>query len=139
MTFSAKLHLIRYRVMAVLVLATSVFATVPPTFADTMNITYYTISSSDRDAGRLTIEWVNNEVQNALGPHGLPMLNTTAFDCVTNCFSLPSGPTNLTAHGEITYWSPSLNPLVTQTRTGVVSLPFSVSSNFFPPQWNRFV
>lgn len=133
MTFSAKLHLPRHGVMALLLLAISFFAAVPRTFADTMHITYYTISSSDPDAGRLTLEWVNNEVQNALGPHGLPILNTGVFGCFTNCFSLPSGPTNLTAHGEITYWSPSLNPLVTQTGTGVVSLPFSAPSNFFPP------
>lgn len=101
--------------------------------ANVMNITYYTISSSDSDANNLSFGTVNNEVQNALGSDGLPVLNTPAFGCVSGCFSLPSGPTNLTASGEITYWSPALNPYVTQTGTGIVSLPFSVPSNFFPP------
>src|SRR4029077_15033404 len=64
---------------------------------------------------------------------GLPVLNTPAFGCTSDCFSLPSGPTNLTASGEITYWSPSLNRFGTKTGTGVVSLPFNVPSNFFPP------
>ena len=132
MTFSAKLHLPRHGVMAIL-LAISFFAAVPRTFADTMHITYYTISSSDPDGGFLSFGSVNNEVQNALGPDGLPVLNTPAFGCTSDCFSLPSGPTNLTASGEITYWSPSLNRFVTKTGTGVVSLPFNVPSNFFPP------
>ncbi len=133
MTFSAKLHLTRHGVMALLLLAISFSAAVPRTFADTMHITYYTISSSDPDGGYLSFGSVNNEVQNALGPDGLPVLNTPAFGCTSDCFSLPSGPTNLTASGEITYWSPSFNHFVTKTGTGVVSLPFSVASNFFPP------
>jgi fibro-slime domain-containing protein len=35
--------------------------------------------------------------------------------------------------GEITYWSPALNPYVMQTGTVTVTLPFDVPSNFFPP------
>jgi hypothetical protein len=119
--------------MALFFLAISFFAAVPLTFADTMHITYYTIASSDPDSGNLSFGFVNNEVQNALGSDGLPVLNTPAFGCTSDCFSLPSGPTNLTASGEITYWSPSRNRFVTQTGTGVVSLPFSVPSSFFPP------
>ena len=105
----------------------------PPAAADSLNITYYTISSSDPDANNLSGGVVNNEVQSILGPNALPILNTPAFGCVSNCFSLPSGPKNLTAGGEITYWAPSLNPFVSQTGTGVVTLPFNVPSNFFPP------
>lgn len=133
MTFTAKLHLPRHGFMALLLLAISFFAAIPRTFADTMQITYYTISSADPDGGNLSFGSVNNEVQNMLGPDGLPVLNTRAFGCTSDCFSLPSGPTNLTATGEITYWSSSLNHFVTQTGTGVVSLPFTVLSNFFPP------
>lgn len=101
--------------------------------ASTLTITYYTISSSDPDADHLSFGTVDNEVQNNLGPDGLPILNTPAFGCTSNCFSLPSGPTNLTSGGEITYWDPALNPFVTETGTGTVTLPFSVPSNFFPP------
>jgi hypothetical protein len=39
----------------------------------------------------------------------------------------------LNSTGEITYWSPSLNPYVTQTLTTTTSLPFNQPYNFFPP------
>lgn len=123
-------------VMAVMVLIVVLFATLPRASASTLDITYYTISSSDPDANHLSFGTVDNEVQNNLGPdgpYGLPVLNTPAFGCTSGCFSLASGPTNLTATGEITYWDPALNPYVTETGTGVVTLPFSVPSNFFPP------
>ncbi len=114
--------------------------------ANTMNITYYTISSSDPDADNLSFGTVNNEVQNSLGLNGLPVLNTPEFGCTLDCFSLPKGPTNLTSSGEITYWSPSFNAIqygtsyVTQTGTGTVTLPVCLTTciygtpyNFFPP------
>lgn len=120
-------------VFAALVLGALFFGAVSPAIANSLNITYYTISSKDPDANHLSFGTVNNEVQMLLGPNGLPVLNTAAFGCASGCFSLASGPTNLTAGGEITYWDPALNPYVTQTGTGVVNLPFSVPSNFFPP------
>jgi fibro-slime domain-containing protein len=120
-------------VMGALVLAVMLFAALPRASANSVTITYYTISSSDPDGNNLSFGTVGNEVQNMLGPDGLPVLNTPAFGCTSGCFSLPSGPTNLTASGEITYWDPSLNPYVTETGTGTVSLPFNVPSNFFPP------
>lgn len=99
-----------------------------------MTITYYTISGSDPDANNLSFGSFNNEVQNSLGPNGLPVLNTPAYGCTEDCISTAfSLPTNLDSFGEITYWDPALNPYVTETGTGVVSLPFDVSSNFFPP------
>jgi fibro-slime domain-containing protein len=119
--------------MGVLLLGVLLFAALPRASANSVTITYYTISSSDPDADHLSFGTVNNEVQNKLGPDGLPVLNTPAYGCTSGCFSLPSGPTNLTAGGEITYWDPALNPYVTKTGTATVSLPFSVPSNFFPP------
>jgi fibro-slime domain-containing protein len=105
--------------------------------AGSLTIEYYTISASDPDANHLSFGTVDNEVQNQLGPDGLPVLNTPAFGCTSNCFSLPSGPSNLittgAGAGEITYWDPKVNPFVTATGTATVSLPFSEPVNFFPP------
>jgi hypothetical protein len=119
--------------MGLLVLVVLLFAVLPRASAQSLGINYYTISSSDPDANNLSFGTVNNEVQNQLGPNGLPVLNTPAYGCVSGCFSLPSGPTNLTAGGEITYWDPALNSYVTETSSGIVTLPFNVPSNFFPP------
>ncbi len=95
--------------------------------ANNMNIAYYTIASNDPDANALCCGYSFNEVLNHLGPNGLPMLNPTA--------TLTGGklPTDVNGFGELTYWSPSFNPHVTLTSTGVVSLPFNVPYNFFPP------
>jgi hypothetical protein len=107
--------------------------------ASTLAIDYFTIAEGDRDANHLGFGTVDNEVQSLLGPNGLPVLNTPAFGCASNCFLL-AAPTDLTAGGEITYWSPALNnggsggaSDVTYTGTAVVSLPFNVPYNFFPP------
>ena len=100
---------------------------------NTLSINYYTISATDPDANHLAFSVSNNEVQNLLGPDGLPVLNTAQFGCTSNCFPSAGAPTNVTAGGEITYWSPKLNPYVTETLTSTVSLPYSVPANFFPP------
>ncbi|HLJ42565.1 MAG TPA: PEP-CTERM sorting domain-containing protein [Candidatus Acidoferrales bacterium] len=124
---------LRRAVMALLALVAALFLALPRASANSVTITYYTISSSDPDANHLAGGVFSNEVQALLGPDGLPVLNTAAFGCTSGCYSPIGAPTNLTAGGEITYWSPTLNPYVTQTGTAVVSLPFSVPSNFFPP------
>ncbi len=95
--------------------------------ADSMNIIYYTIASTDPDANQLCCGYSSNEVLSSLGPHGLPLLNPSA--------TLTGGklPTDVNAFGELTYWSPTYNSHVTQTGTGIVSLPFNVPFNFFPP------
>ncbi len=102
-------------------------------FADniTMSATYYTIAESDPDMGTLAGGVFNNEVQNALGPNGLPVLNTATYGCTSNCFTATPLPTNLTANGQITWWSTS-NPYVTQTGTGTVTLPYSNGSFYAP-------
>jgi hypothetical protein len=114
--------------------------------AQSLGITYYTIAASDPDANSLAFGVYNNEVQNALGPNGLPVLNLSQFGCTSNCYSQSGAPgfpygtsgstpnvNVLNSTGEITYWSPSLNPYVTQTLTTTTTLPFNVPSNFFPP------
>ena len=93
--------------------------------ADSMGITYYTIASTDPDANHLCCGYSSNEVLNLLGPHGLPVLNPAATGITL--------PTDINSDGELTYWSTLFNPNVTQTGTGVVSLPFNVPYNFFPP------
>jgi hypothetical protein len=108
--------------------------------ANTMTITYYTVGETDQDANHLAGGTFNNEVQDLLGPHGLPVLNTTAYGCTSNCFSAAGAPQDVLANGEITYWSPALNnggaggtSDVTLTGTDTVTLPFNVPYNFFPP------
>jgi hypothetical protein len=108
--------------------------------ANTMTIDYYTIGETDRDANHLAFGTFDNEVQTSLGPNGLPVLNTPAYGCTTNCYSPTGAPTDVLSDGEITYWSPSLNnggaggtSDVTFTGSATVSLPFNVPSNFFPP------
>ncbi|MGB6481889.1 MAG: PA14 domain-containing protein [Candidatus Acidiferrales bacterium] len=124
-------------VMGVFVLGVMFFATLPRASASSVTITYYTISSSDPDANHLAGGVFNNEVQNKLGPDGLPVLNTTAYGCTSDCYNPVGAPGNVVTSGpgagEITYWAPSLNSYVTETGTGTVSLPFNVPSNFFPP------
>lgn len=115
-------------------------ATAPAHAANTATITYYTIGEADRDANHLAGGTFNNEVQDALGPDGLPVLNTAAYGCTSNCYAPGGAPGDVLANGEITYWSPALNnggaggtSDVTLTSSGTVALPFNVSSNFFPP------
>ena len=103
-----------------------------------MSATYYTIAGADQDMNHLAIGAFDNEVQANLGPDGLPVLNTAAFGCTSNCFTASSLPADLTASGEITWWSPSLNKGgggvsdVVETGTGTVKLPYS-NLGFFPP------
>jgi hypothetical protein len=114
--------------------------------AQSLGITYYTIAANDPDADHLAGGLYTNEVQNALGPNGLPVLNIPQFGCTSNCYTVsgapgfPYGTSSSTPNvnvlgttGEITYWSPSLNPYVTQTLSTTTTLPFNVPSNFFPP------
>jgi hypothetical protein len=120
-------------------IAAGLFAGVKPVHAQTLNATYYTISESDKDANHLAGGVYNNEVQNLLGTDGLPILNTAAYGCTSNCYSSAGAPTDVLSDGEITYWSPSLNnggaggvSDVVQTGTGTVTLPYA-NNSFFPP------
>jgi len=126
------------------ILIGAVAATLAPFMAahagNILGITYYTIAETDKDGNQLGSGTFDNEVQSHLGPNGLPVLNTTAFGCVSNCFSPDGAPTDVLSTGEITYWSPALNnggsggtSDVTQTGTGSVTLPFNVPFDFFPP------
>lgn len=119
-----------HSVIGLLVLA---LAPVAGVHANALSITYYTISPSDQDVNHLAFGSYNNEVQAHLGPNGLPVLNTAAFGCLSNCFTAAPLPQDVTAGGELTWWSPALNSNVTNTGTYTVSLPFNVPSNFFPP------
>lgn len=91
-------------------------------------------------ANNLSTEGFNNEAQNQLGPNVLPVMNTTAFACISNCYSSVGTSAEVFATGEITYWSPAPNNGgpdgswdVTQTRTGTITLLLNVPGNFFPP------
>jgi|SRR5215472_1240110 len=114
--------------------------------ADSITINYFTIASTDRDANTLCCGIDNNEVQNLLGPDGLPVLNTAPFGCLSNCFT-DKQPTDVLSNGEITYWDPLRNnggaggtSDVTATGSALLTLPVCVTVcnggnpiNFFPP------
>jgi hypothetical protein len=113
--------------------------------AQSLDINYYTIASDDPDANHLAGGLYTNEVQNSLGADGLPVLNLSQFGCTSNCYpqsgapGFPSGSSsstpnvNVNSSGEITYWSPSQNSYVTETKSTTTTLPFNVPQNFFPP------
>jgi fibro-slime domain-containing protein len=128
---------VRRMIMGGGVLAVMLFLALPRAGANSVTITYYTIAWNDPDANNLAHGVYNNEVQNNLGPDGLPVLNTPAYGCTSGCYNPVGAPGNVVTSGpgagEITYWDPALNPYVTETGTATVALPFSVPSNFFPP------
>ena len=102
----------------------------------TMNITYYTIAETDKDANRLTSGLSSNYVLTALGTNGLPVFNPSA---TVNGVPVSQPPDDLLGDNEITWWSPALNnggtggiSDVVQTSTGVVTLPFA-NNRFYPP------
>jgi hypothetical protein len=112
--------------------------------AQSLDINYYTIASNDPDANNLAGGVFTNEVQNSLGPNGLPVLNIPQFGCVSNCYPVAGAPgfpqggstpnvNVLASTGEITYWSQALNPYVTETLATQTALPFNQPYNFFPP------
>jgi hypothetical protein len=118
------------------------FAGVRPAVAQ-LDITYFTIAASDQDANHLGGGTYTNEVLNNLGVNGLPVLNasTTPGDlCAVSSTCYPTtGPSDVLADGEITYWSQSLNnggaggtSDVTQTLTTTTSVPFSNNSFYAP-------
>jgi hypothetical protein len=103
-----------------------------------MSVNYYSIAENDPDMGHLPGGVYSNEVQNALGPNGLPVLNAPQYGCTSNCYTTTPYPTNVTSNGQITFWAPALNPYVTATGTGTVDLNagngFSYDNpNFYPP------
>ena len=107
--------------------------------AITMSATYYTIGETDQDMGHLAGGVLSNEVQNGLGVDGLPILNTSTYGCTSDCFTNTPLPADLTASGEITWWSPSLNnggsggaSDVVETSTGTITLPYA-NGAFYPP------
>ena len=100
-----------------------------------MNIIYYTIAETDKDANRLTTGLSSNYVLLPLGANGLPVYNPAA----TVNGGPATSPDDLLGDNEITWWSPALNnggpngiSDVVQTGTGVVTLPFT-NNAFYPP------
>ncbi len=134
------MHLPRTQFLALSALTALVIAPLARAHASTLTINYYTVAETDRDANHLAGGTFDNEVQANLGVDGLPVLNTTAYGCVTDCYATAGAPTDVLANGEITYWSPTLSnggagntSDVTFTGSSTVTLPFNDPSNFFPP------
>jgi fibro-slime domain-containing protein len=102
----------------------------------TVTVNYYKISPGDPDTQQGISGVVTNEVQNHLGPNGLPVLNTATYGCASDCYgSQPIHDVN-PATGELTYWTPgslpSGNPNVTPDGTTTTVLPFD-DGTLFPP------
>jgi fibro-slime domain-containing protein len=105
----------------------------------TMSAAYFTIAENDQDMNDLASGVFNNEVQSSIGPDNLPVLNTAAYGCITDCFTDTPLPQDVTSSGEITWWSPTLNmggaggtSDVAETGTGTITLPYS-NGSFYPP------
>ncbi len=133
----------RLTLLSLPALALALVFAAKPAVADSLSITYFTIGETDQDANNLGFGTTAFEVQNKLGPDGLPLLNTPAYGCVTNCYDLTKPPTDVVASGpgkgEITYWSPTLNKGgaggvsdVVATSTVATSIPFTDDSLFTP-------
>lgn len=89
------------------------------TVTATLSAQYYQVADgSDPDFNLFSTPNVLNG--SSLGPNGLPVA-TAPFGV---------NDVNPTTH-EITWWSPALNPHVSATGTGTISLPFA--SNMYPP------
>jgi len=115
-----------------LTLVAVVFAPLPSRADIVMSVTYYTDTTPLGGSGS-----PDNEVQNALGVNGLPVLNTTAYGCVSNCYTGSFNSSQLLSDGEITSWT-TLNSGVTETGTGTVTLDAANSFTytngaFYPP------
>jgi hypothetical protein len=100
-----------------------------------MNIAYYTIAGTDRDANRFLSGVSTNYVQPTLGTNGFPEYNPGATAISGNVYA----PEDLLSDDEITWWSPALNnggpggaSDVVVTGGGFISLPFA-NNAFFPP------
>jgi len=93
--------------------------------ASTLDITYFTVSSSDPDGGKLCCSTSSDYVLSSLGSNGLPVLNPGG----TGGAAVPS---DVTSDNELTWWSPALNPYVVETGTSTVTLPFS-NTAFYQP------
>ncbi len=99
----------------------------PASAAVQMGVTYFTVAESgdpDFNTNPCCGSYYTNEIQGSLGPNGYPVYNPTY-----------GGPTLHDvngATGELTWWNPALNPNVTETGTGTVTLPY-INYNFFPP------
>jgi fibro-slime domain-containing protein len=131
-------HLIPRLVATALALAPLTLAPQAAGDSITMSVTYYTIAENDQDMSHVAGGSFNNEVQNSLGADGLPILNTATYGCSSGCFTSTPLPKDLTAGGEITWWSPSLNnggsggaSDVVETGTGTVTLPYD-NGTFYP-------
>ena len=79
----------------------------------TLNITYFTISPHDPSYNAMGLSTISDEVLGQLGPDGLPLYNPSN--------SLPNPISSADLHStpagqEITWWSPSLNSNVKQSR-----------------------
>jgi hypothetical protein len=110
------------------VAATALLIAAPPAAhaTSTLNVIYYTMSSSFPDANQLCCGTSDNEVESGLGPNGMPILN------VSGMTGSPIPTVYDTSTDELTYWDPTLNSSLTETGTGTVPLPIA-NNAFYPP------
>ncbi len=90
-------------------------------WADTMNVSYFTLSESDPDVGSsYCCGYYGNEVSSTLGVGGYPVYNSGY-----------GGPTlhDVDTNGQLLWWSPSY---ATPNGSGVVTIPYSNSMMYAP-------
>jgi len=107
------------------ILAAAVLLPIAAHASLTATISYFKIDSSDPDANHLCCSGPLPEVQQSLGPDGLPML-------IPGFTSGGNAPKDVNGAGELTYWSPSFNSHVTAMGSALIGLPF-VNNNMFNP------
>jgi hypothetical protein len=93
-----------------------------PAGATSLTAQWFTVTTPDPDFETDCCNVYTNEIQSTLGPNGLPLYNPSY-----------GGPTlfDVSGTGELTWWSPSLNPYVQFTGTSTLTLP--INQNMFPP------
>ena len=98
-----------------------------PALASAVDVTYYTLTSANQDTGGTITGVVKGLVKSTLGPDGLPVEST------------PGTFKDVNAAGELLWWTPnsvSGTPWVlagtSHAYPSTVTLPFNITSNFFP-------
>ena len=113
-------------------LAGALAATAPvmAAHASALTIDYYTIGETDADANHLAFGTFSNEVQNTLGPDGLPVLNTTQYGCVSGCISGSGLPCHqgtkmfsTLSPSRMPSWSMSVNDFFSEAAAKTMSFP----------------
>jgi fibro-slime domain-containing protein len=105
----------------------ALLAAAAPALASSMTATYFTLSTGNPDTDLDINGVVTGLVKPDLGPDGLPVVSDFSL---TQTGSAHLNDTN--AQGELLWWTPHATVTQSFFYPSVVTLPFGISSNFFP-------